>query len=133
MSFLDILCDGHGLVSSPWSRITGALSNIADGLCDTFDGFNNSNNVFSNVTDKTNGLCNGNTGNKLTTPELKLEDVVNEDNIKYMPKEAPEWWTANGGTFESWAVKKILEAELKEYNFDHSSTSEFSSNKCFWS
>lgn len=135
MGFLDILCDGHGIAGpSPTSIIGGMLSSACSFAGDAISSIADS--AGSNVFD---GIANTSKKIKSSAPKdipgyregLKLEDVVNEDNVHMLPKEAPGWWTANGGTWEEWAMKILAESEHKAYTSTHSdSKSSGSSSSC---
>ena len=133
MGMKDILCDGYGFTGLS-SGLFGTVSKAMNVAGEVIGGLFES----DNKTSFTDNLSNATKKTVFKTPkidfnnleaekeqaiksvgELKLENLLNEDNMRFLPKEAPGWWTANGGTYEGWAVKQILEGENREYDATH--------------
>lgn len=141
----DAMCDGYGLTGpSPGDKLINACSDIGSFLFGLASEFAHNALETANIVKDTaksvklsledeveaemKKLLSGiakNSKNVDTSmigkiPEgLKIEDILNEDNAHLLPKEAPGWWTANGGTYDSWAEKVITEAENTAYDATH--------------
>lgn len=139
MALRDYLSDGYGLIGpNIFDRFSSLASKAVDTVSDLlpsgdmFSGL--ANNTISNIKEKatkkitrTSDEVNVDKLLKLDN-DIKLEDIVNEDNIRFLPKEAPKYWLDNGGTWETWVIKKILEGENAEHAATHSSGPDLSSS-----